>query len=215
MCILYIYIMNHFIMNEYILIFDNIENEKKEENNMMKIKYDKYFNNKEKIYYEMIDSFFCNCEKNNIYLMINIINGQSNISLRLLDWFVSRFSKTVILFNENKKEQFDIHISYKAQLKTYKKKYFDPFRRQNKFMYMYDKNKCINTTLGQLNFFRWAISNNVISYIHDNINMILSTMTISNKKYKYIKNEKNQKINDKNKDNINNLSSLLEGIIYF
>ena len=103
--------------------------------------------------------------------MIDIVEGQSDISLRLLDWFVTRHaSKQKIRFDKydvsNNSDKFDkrvdrcfnVHISYKAQLKSYKKKYFDPFRRRKKFKYYFDKEKTVHlcTTIGQLNFFRWA-----------------------------------------------------------
>ena len=47
-------------------------------------------------------------------IVLDIINGNSEISLRVLDWFVTRYSKRKIDFsdsNENTIDSFDVHIS--------------------------------------------------------------------------------------------------------
>ena len=77
---------------------------------------------------------------------------------------------------------YDVYIGYKAQLKSYKKKYFDPFRRQYKFFYHYDKSdttKFTYTNFGQLNFFKWAMEYNIIDYIELNYDVIMNAMYIS------------------------------------
>lgn len=145
------------------------------------------FSKKEAFYYKMIDRFFRDCTEEQIVKMLNIINKESEISLRILDWFVTRHSKKKIDFDLNNDEIFDVHISYKAQLKSYKKTYFDPFRRRKKFYYNYDKNnmkKQVYTTIGQLNFFRWAISNNIIEYVEKNLTQLTKAMNSSNKEDK-------------------------------
>jgi hypothetical protein len=150
----------------------------------------KFFTNKELCYYKMIDKFFKSCSMDKINKMLDIVNGTngSEISLRVLDWFVTRYSKKKLEFDVNNNgETFDVHISYKSQLKSYRKKYFDPFRRRKKFWYKYDKNddtKKFHTTLGQLNFFYWAISNNIIGFVEKNITQILKAMNQSNKEDK-------------------------------
>ena len=70
--------------------------------------------------------------------MIDIINGKSEISLRILDWFVTRYSNKykITIDMGDEEDIFNVHISYKAQLKSYKKKYFDPFRRKKKFFFL-------------------------------------------------------------------------------
>jgi hypothetical protein len=166
------------------------------------------FTSKETYYYKMITNFFKEIENNKVQKMLNIINGKSKISLRLLDWFVTRYAKkhktgynteneednfssdsitTIDDTDINLNKYFAVHISYKAQLKSYKKKYFDPFRRRKKFYYKYDKNdstKFLYTTIGQLNFFRWAFSNNIIEYVEENYDEINKAMIKSNKEDK-------------------------------
>jgi len=154
-----------------------------------------FFNQKEICHYRSINKYFKECyEKNPEYItkMINIIEGKSDISLRILDWFVTKYSKKKISCNGKEKnvEAFDVKISYKAQLKAYKKRYFDPFRRRKKFYYPCEKDgfivienehKHIYTTLGQLNFFKWAFANGIVSYVEDNLNFIVGEMNTFNK----------------------------------
>jgi hypothetical protein len=140
----------------------------------------KDFKSKELIYYRMLDKYFNdNATDTEIQTMIDIINGNHLISLRFLDWFVTRYCylyKLSINVNNtcNKEKNFNINISYKAQLKSFKKKYFDPFRRKKKFYYQCGNNNLLLlTTIGQLNFFRWAITNDIIKYTSENYKEII------------------------------------------
>lgn len=179
-----------------------------------------FFTSKELCYYKTIHKFFKNCNNKEINRMLEIINGTSVISLRVLDWFVTRYSKRKIeFFNNNDVSQqnntldtFDVHISYKSELKSYKKRYFDPFRRRKKFYYPlfinnnHDEPVLLNTTLGQLNFFVWAISNKIIDYVEKNLEQISKAMNLNNKDEKKKKQRKNSikvKIND-TKNSVNN-----------
>ena len=140
---------------------------------------------KEKIHYHMLDNFFNKLDIENMNVMIKIINGNHMISLRFLDWFVTRYcylyKLTINIDNAYHKEKnFNINISYKAQLKSFKKKCFDPFRRKKKFYYSNDeKNVVFLTTIGQLNFFKWIITNDIINYTKDNYSTIIE-------KYNYV-----------------------------
>ena len=109
---------------------------------------------KEVWHYDMLEKFFLNCELNIIQKMVDIINGNHLISLRFLDWFVTRYCylyKTSINIANKYTTQnnFNINISYKAQLKSFTKKYFDPFKRKKKFVFSFDKYQIsFLTTLG-------------------------------------------------------------------
>ena len=101
-------------------------------------------------------------------MLDKIINGSSKLSLRIIDWFVTNYSKknTIILYRKTEKlvacedsepenenetvslkktkkhkyktinqdEQFNVYLKYKAQLKAYSKKHFDPFCRRYRFL---------------------------------------------------------------------------------
>jgi hypothetical protein len=59
-------------------------------------------------------------------------------------------------------------VDYKLKLKAYSKKRFDPFCRWDRITVPYKDGKYIQTTIGQLNFFKWALENSVINYIEEN-----------------------------------------------
>lgn len=128
-------------------------------------------------------------KNDNINIIMPILKGDSNISLRVIDWFVTNYSKknnVSYLLNNNNKiinnisgqnfREFVVYIDYKLQLKGYQKKQFDPFCRRSRINFYYDTNKYFITTVGQLNFFRWAIINGIIDYIEKNIKAIEEDM---------------------------------------
>jgi hypothetical protein len=116
-------------------------------------------------------------------LVIPIITGKSNISLRILDWFVTNYSKKnnihyQITLND-KKKNFIVYLDYKSQLKAYSKKQFDPFCRRERISFIDHNNNELITTVGQLNFFRWAIENDILNFIIDNYDLIETDMNNS------------------------------------
>ena len=94
---------------------------------------------------------------------------------------------------------FIIHDNYKCQLKEYNKKNFDPFCRDIRIKLYYDSNNYFETTVAQLNFFKWSIDNYIIDYIPDNYQTIESSMlnyekiTKFNKMQKMMKNKKQKR----------------------
>ena len=66
-------------------------------------------------------------------------------------------------------------------MKSYNKANFDPFCRNERITGWGDNGDII-TTIGQLNFFRWAIENRVLEYINDNLEDIEKDMNTNIKK---------------------------------
>lgn len=169
---------------------DNLSDEKNNDlpQEDMNFEPTKFFKSKELRYYKMINKYYKNdCTEEDVKKMIDIICGKSIISLRVLDWFATKYSRKKLYVKEkNIGNEFDIYISYKSELKSYKKEHFDPFRRQEKFYHYFDDEKKLRlyTTLGQLNFFKWAISNGVVSYVEKNISQITNAMNSANKEDK-------------------------------
>ena len=120
--------------------------------------------------------------KNEEYLnkMLKIITGESKISLRIVDWFATNFAKKyyTTIFLEDKR--FKVYVDYKLKLKAYSKARFDPFCRWERISIPYKDDKYIETTIGQLNFFKWALENNVIDFIHENYEAIEKDMNNRN-----------------------------------
>ena len=138
-------------------------------------------NTKRDILMENLKKFFKT--KKHFNKLKNIIEGKSNISLRVIDWFVTNYCKKHnVKYKIKKNELFTVHLDYKCQLKSFKKKLFDPFRRKDKIEIYLDENNIIFTTVGQLNFFKWALKNKVIDYIENHIKDIEKDMTNRQKK---------------------------------
>jgi hypothetical protein len=96
------------------------------------------------------------------------LQGSADLSLRLIDWFVTNYCrKHFIGYNLNGQE-FLVYISYKSQLKAYSKQYFDPNCRRERIMFQIPNHESFLTTVGKLNFFRWAIETKLLDYIQEN-----------------------------------------------
>ena len=117
---------------------------------------------------------------NNIEKILPIINGESQISLRLVDWFVTNYSKKNYTIIKNDKKRFKVYTDYKLKLKAYSKKRFDPFCRWERITIPYNNNISIQTTIGQLNFFRWLLENNIIEFIKEHLDLINQDMNKRN-----------------------------------
>lgn len=144
---------------------------------------------------------FYNTNEDYLDKMLNIINGNSKISLRIVDWFATNYAKkyyTVYdINNDNKCIRFKVYNDYKLKLKAYSKKRFDPFCRWDRINIPYKDGNSIQTTLGQLNFFKWAIENDVLKFIENNYEHIDHDMgsrnSTSKKKEKNISHSKTRK----------------------
>jgi hypothetical protein len=123
-------------------------------------------------------SGFYRCTEN-IEKLRAIIDGRSRISLRLLDYFVTSFCKRHDVEIAN--TRFNVYGNYNIQLKAFSKHNFDPFRRRGRINYYYNATDKIETTIGQLNFFKWVIENGVLEYVESNIGAIEKDMTTCHK----------------------------------
>tara|TARA_B100001057_G_scaffold23353_2_gene21605 strand:+ start:291 stop:884 length:594 start_codon:yes stop_codon:yes gene_type:complete len=113
--------------------------------------------------------------------MLSIINGTSRISLRIVDWFATNYAKkNYTIYNIDDNKRFKVYVDYKLNLKAYSKKRFDPFCRWERITIPYEDDKFIQTTIGQLNFFKWALENKVIEYIENNYSEIENDMNSRN-----------------------------------
>jgi iron uptake system EfeUOB component EfeO/EfeM len=120
-------------------------------------------------------------ENNNLEKMLRIINGESPTSLRIIDWFATNYAKkffTVYEVSANKR--FKVYVDYKLKLKAYSKRRFDPFCRWDRITIPYGNGTFIQTTIGQLNFFKWALENGVVAYIEKNYAAIEDDMNARN-----------------------------------
>jgi hypothetical protein len=108
-----------------------------------------------------------------------ILEGKSQISLRLIDWFVTNYAKKHNISYILNQRQFLVYFHYKRELKAYSKRLFDPFCRRERIMFQARGYESFVTTVGQLNFFRWALEKEIISYITENLEAIEKDMNLS------------------------------------
>jgi hypothetical protein len=146
----------------------------------------------------------------NLKILLPIIWQQTRLSLRSLDWFVTNYSKkhntNYILLKGTESSSYFPFKSYKSQLKAYSKKFCDPFCRRERVVFDFQHMEILDfksdmkmghkdyiiTTIGQLNFFRFAIQDNIINYAIENIEDIENDMNNT------LKNRENEKTEAKN-----------------
>ncbi|NBO54151.1 MAG: hypothetical protein EBU84_06075 [Actinobacteria bacterium] len=120
-------------------------------------------------------------ENNNLEKMLRIINGESPISLRIIDWFATNYAKKFFtVYEVGANRRFKVYTDYKLKLKAYSKRRFDPFCRWDRITIPYSNGTFIQTTIGQLNFFKWALENGVVAYIETNYGTIEDDMNARN-----------------------------------
>jgi glutaredoxin-related protein len=133
-------------------------------------------------------------KNDNLNILLPIILQQTRLSLRSLDWFVTNYCKKYNINYPLVKNGIEISYfpfkTYKSQLKAYSKKFCDPFCRRERVIFDYANSEIISfnqnikmshkeyiiTTIGQLNFFRFAIQDSIINYAIDHITEIENDM---------------------------------------
>ena len=141
-------------------------------------------NGEGKISLRIIDWFVTNyAKKNNIeYLIKTKKHTPKKTSTLKKNSASNKASKKDLSKYNSANKQINIFLSYKSQLRAYSKKQFDPFCRRNRIDFYFDETDYITTTVGQLNFFRWALQNNVIDFILNNYDEIENDMNENTKK---------------------------------
>ena len=93
------------------------------------------------------------------------LNGEAPLSLRIIDWFVTKYSRKSFVRYPLNGQEFLVYLSYKGQLKAYSKQYFDPNCRRERIMFTIPNHEQFMTTIGKLNFFRWALESKILDYM--------------------------------------------------
>jgi hypothetical protein len=128
-----------------------------------------------------------------------VIHKSKKLSIRIVNWFVTNYAKQHFTVYEIPsktdsssscsssnsdtniditKERFFVWTSYKSTEDSYSKQMFDPYCRQDRILIPYDEQTRIETTIGQLHFFKWAILNHVIEYIIEHFDAIDRDMSV-------------------------------------
>lgn len=97
--------------------------------------------------------------------VLTYLTGDAPLSLRIIDWFVTKYSRKNFVRYQLNNQDFLVYLSYKGQLKAYSKQYFDPNCRRERIMFKIQDQEQFMTTIGKLNFFRWALESKILDYI--------------------------------------------------
>jgi len=141
-----------------------------------------------------VTNYFQNHNQNRKILR-TIVEGTSPVSLRVVDWFVTHFAKhNNIMYwirldgkkyyehlpeDKSPVRKFQISLEYRAMLRSFSKVHFDPFRRHDRVSFVIEtapQITVIETTLGQLRFWQWALEYHVYDYIINHLTEIEASM---------------------------------------
>ena len=123
-----------------------------------------FYKNKEylEIVKKIVNREFTVCPSSS---MVNEKTKGKKVSIRIVNWFVTNYAKQHFTVYENEGERFFVWTRFRSAEDGYSKEMFDPYCRKDRIIIPYDETTQIVTTIGQLNFFKWAIVNKVIDYI--------------------------------------------------
>jgi hypothetical protein len=155
----------------------------------------KYYSRQNDLILDKLGLFYSANDYHNLDCILKILNGESRISLRIVDWFVTNYAKEKFtVYNLSNGKRVKIYADYRLKLKAYSKKRFDPFCRWERITIPYKNDQHIQTTIGQLNFFKWVIENEIMNYIEQNYNDIELDMNNrnSNSRNKSLENNNNK-----------------------
>ena len=148
---------------------------------------------KQELIIQSLQAFYTN--RSDLVELLKIIEGESSMSLRLIDWFVTNYSKFHNISYIHKGQEFFVYIDYKNQLKAYSKKLFDPFCRHERIIFQMKDIPPFVTTVGKLNFFRWAIEKGILDYIQLHLADIEKEMNSNARELQKIRKEEKTKSN--------------------
>ena len=94
--------------------------------------------------------------------LFEIVNG-AILTSQYVDWFVTDISRRdkIVISNTS------IWQSHNDHLKDFGIYYFDPFYRKNRRSVLF--NNGIETTIAQLNYYRWIFNNDIDTYLKDDV----------------------------------------------
>lgn len=119
----------------------------------------------------------------NLEKLLPILQSTSEISLRLVDYFVTNYAKKTNASFMQAGRHFLVYFNYKRELNAYSKRLFDPFCRRERIMFQARGVEPFVTTVGQLNFFRWFIEKEILEYIAANREAIEKDMNSTLKQH--------------------------------
>lgn len=118
-----------------------------------------------------------------IKILYNINAGKSRLSLRLIDWFLTNYTREheTYIDTDDYRDK-GIYKLYRSKLKKFNKKYFDTFCRGDRIVIPQEDDSPLETTVGQLNLFYWLFSEGILNIIIQKRELISQHMAQNTKK---------------------------------
>lgn len=113
-----------------------------------------------------------NQEESRVEMFSDIVNHKNGLSLRIIDWLITNFSKSFSVAIESDGLPRNLRRDYHKNLSAHNKKNFDPFARRRRINIVLFGNEERVSTIGQLNFFRWFLSKNLCGFLLENKSVI-------------------------------------------
>ena len=110
-----------------------------------------------------ITNFFA--DEANFSLLKNMVSNK-NMQPRLIDYYVTQYSKNNPEFYVTKESVEDVYTSYKLQLKGYHKKRFCLFCKKNHISLKCGSSMLV-MPLAKVNVYKWLISNNIPALLEE------------------------------------------------
>ena len=102
-------------------------------------------------------------------IAVPLVTSKSVVSLRVLAWTVTNYSKrhnVTIEYQDMRGNSrlFNIHHEYRAWLRVWRRRLFDPFARRSRIFFRSEGKWCA-TTVAQLNFIVFSHTLGIIDYV--------------------------------------------------
>lgn len=118
------------------------------------------------------------------------IDGESIVSLRMLDWLVTNYAKRrALCVTTTAGKRVHVYEDYRAALATFRRRNFDPFCRSRRrtgqgetvdhCVVLREAERTHSTSLGQLNFMIWAVQRGVLQYARQHAQQLQRDMNLS------------------------------------
>lgn len=125
------------------------------------------FSRKDEVLLSSVLRWF-NQEQSRVQTFSDIIHHKNGLSLRIIDWLITNFTKSFSVAVESEGLPRNLRKDYHKNLSAHNKKNFDPFARRRRIhIVLFGKEKRVST-IGQLNFFRWFLSKDLVGFLLEN-----------------------------------------------
>lgn len=113
-----------------------------------------------------------NSDVSRVNQFTDVVKHKNGLSLRIIDWLITNFSKKVSVSIETRGLPGDLYRDYHKNLSAHNKKNFDPFARRQRICIVILGREKRFSTIGQLNFFRWFLQKNLCEFLLENKSIV-------------------------------------------